>query len=277
MFAIRHRIRATRIGGAAVLLMLSQFGPAQAAVLFDQIDLASTTRASNQYFIGSFETYDIRLIDDFTLAQSASLSRVSIDLFGVTDAGGPRFMGFGRISAWSISIWSSQAAAIANNTVGDIHQSNLSPADVALIGTVPLIPLTGLPAGQSVRVLAELPLVAELTAGTYWLGVTPSMTYDGQLGIGTKGAGNGVQINGRGGFRLPGNVSPRLTNAGFRLEGTLRQATQPNGAVPEPASWAMMIAGFGLVGAAARRRRPARPSYTFVTPDVIRGPAAFSR
>ena len=29
------------------------------------------------------------------------------------------------------------------------------------------------------------------------------------------------------------------------------------GGVPEPASWAMMIAGFGLVGAAARRRRTA--------------------
>ncbi len=29
-----------------------------------------------------------------------------------------------------------------------------------------------------------------------------------------------------------------------------------SGAVPEPASWAMLIAGFGLVGAAARRRRP---------------------
>jgi hypothetical protein len=28
-----------------------------------------------------------------------------------------------------------------------------------------------------------------------------------------------------------------------------------SGAVPEPASWAMLIAGFGLVGAAARRRR----------------------
>ncbi len=27
--------------------------------------------------------------------------------------------------------------------------------------------------------------------------------------------------------------------------------------IPEPASWAMLIAGFGLVGAAARRRRPA--------------------
>ncbi len=29
------------------------------------------------------------------------------------------------------------------------------------------------------------------------------------------------------------------------------------GAIPEPATWAMMIAGFGLVGAAARRRRMA--------------------
>lgn len=29
-------------------------------------------------------------------------------------------------------------------------------------------------------------------------------------------------------------------------------------AIPEPATWAMMIAGFGLVGAAARRRRMAR-------------------
>jgi hypothetical protein len=29
------------------------------------------------------------------------------------------------------------------------------------------------------------------------------------------------------------------------------------GVVPEPASWAMLITGFGLVGAAARRRRAA--------------------
>jgi hypothetical protein len=38
------------------------------------------------------------------------------------------------------------------------------------------------------------------------------------------------------------------------------------GAVPEPASWAMMIAGFGLVGAAARRRSPGRPRDPSVTP-----------
>jgi len=31
-------------------------------------------------------------------------------------------------------------------------------------------------------------------------------------------------------------------------------APPPSGGVPEPASWALMIAGFGLAGAALRRR-----------------------
>lgn len=34
-------------------------------------------------------------------------------------------------------------------------------------------------------------------------------------------------------------------------------------AVPEPASWAMMVAGFGLIGGAARRRRKVSTSVTF--------------
>ena len=38
---------------------------------------------------------------------------------------------------------------------------------------------------------------------------------------------------------------------------TLTITTQATGAVPEPASWAMLIAGFGLTGAAMRRRRTA--------------------
>jgi hypothetical protein len=42
-------------------------------------------------------------------------------------------------------------------------------------------------------------------------------------------------------------------NDGFKL-GALGLSTVP--AVPEPATWAMMIAGFGLVGGAMRRRRP---------------------
>ena len=38
---------------------------------------------------------------------------------------------------------------------------------------------------------------------------------------------------------------------------TLTITTQATGAVPEPANWAMLIAGFGLTGAVMRRRRTA--------------------
>jgi hypothetical protein len=38
---------------------------------------------------------------------------------------------------------------------------------------------------------------------------------------------------------------------------SLRYVVPGEGVIPEPATWAMMIAGFGLVGVAARRRRKA--------------------
>ena len=43
----------------------------------------------------------------------------------------------------------------------------------------------------------------------------------------------------------------------FSIEG-LRVSLTPFQAVPEPASWALMIAGFGLAGSALRRARPRR-------------------
>ncbi len=44
----------------------------------------------------------------------------------------------------------------------------------------------------------------------------------------------------------------------FRIGGIGDSTIDPGGgSVPEPASWAMMMAGFGLVGAAMRRRKPA--------------------
>lgn len=45
-----------------------------------------------------------------------------------------------------------------------------------------------------------------------------------------------------------------VRNDGFSID----NVSFGGGAVPEPASWAMLIAGFGLVGAMARRRRFAR-------------------
>ena len=53
------------------------------------------------------------------------------------------------------------------------------------------------------------------------------------------------------GFTLPDGVF--LTDAFGNTFG----APPSNGGVPEPASWALMIAGFGLTGAMLRRRRRA--------------------
>lgn len=63
-----------------------------------------------------------------------------------------------------------------------------------------------------------------------------------------------VSTNGIGGFSLigdtvEGNVS--IDNVRVNLEGM-------GSAVPEPATWAMMITGFGLAGSALRRRRETR-------------------
>ena len=48
---------------------------------------------------------------------------------------------------------------------------------------------------------------------------------------------------------------PGRNPSGFILSGTATVFDRPQGGVPEPASWAMLIAGFGLTGAAMRRRR----------------------
>ncbi|WP_309644310.1 PEPxxWA-CTERM sorting domain-containing protein [Phenylobacterium sp.] len=64
----------------------------------------------------------------------------------------------------------------------------------------------------------------------------PGHTYDGQI----------LRI------QLKRDISPGAGGVTFGVGGT---ATFLASAVPEPATWAMMIAGFGLAGAAIRRRR----------------------
>ena len=75
----------------------------------------------------------------------------------------------------------------------------------------------------------------------------------GQIGnTGTVEFGSTFELPfGRDAFVLPEGVT---ANAGDWLRNN-RRVGGPS-AVPEPASWAMMIAGFGLAGTAARRRKP---------------------
>lgn len=61
-------------------------------------------------------------------------------------------------------------------------------------------------------------------------------------------------------FTAAGNVGWQPKIEFYELDSEFSQAISQSGvqelaAVPEPASWAMLIAGFGLVGASMRRRR----------------------
>lgn len=100
-------------------------------------------------------------------------------------------------------------------------------------------------------------------AGTYVTTGLTGMTYQ-SLGLPLDNA----QMLG---FDISGNTGRGYFNFGSDLYGINLATGAPTllgnigagslvglaaGAVPEPQSWAMMIAGFGLVGAAMRRRRP---------------------
>jgi hypothetical protein len=78
----------------------------------------------------------------------------------------------------------------------------------------------------------------------------------GSLSI-SAGFSNGLSLSGSNWVRElinPAGNANLDTNQLYRL-----QLTATSGGVPEPASWALMIAGFGMVGGALRRRalRPA--------------------
>jgi len=53
-----------------------------------------------------------------------------------------------------------------------------------------------------------------------------------------------------------GNLEGAATGpTGFEIHATLTYDLAPDSVVPEPASWALMIGGFGIAGAGLRRRR----------------------
>lgn len=85
----------------------------------------------------------------------------------------------------------------------------------------------------------------------------PSMTYFVEMY-----AGAGVQAAVFDGATAYATVDPTFTILGdfalnYRVVGVPGQPTTPGGGgvVPEPATWAMMVAGFGLLGASLRRNR----------------------
>ena len=69
------------------------------------------------------------------------------------------------------------------------------------------------------------------------------------------GSQNFLQIQFRQGTATTDNELRALPAQSMRVSGLSFSIVPIDAAVPEPSSWAMLIAGFGLVGATARRRR----------------------
>ena len=88
--------------------------------------------------------------------------------------------------------------------------------------------------------LAQMPLEGEMQAGSDML-ICPSTWFSDHDGF----------CN----FHLPTSNFELPRMASFEKTSDLPSGMSVSPSVPEPATWAMLIAGFGAVGFAARRRR----------------------
>lgn len=88
-----------------------------------------------------------------------------------------------------------------------------------------------------------------LNPGAYWIGMS------GSSDLGQISYSNGGQVDPPYQHRLEGEAlagTPEVYDLPFQVFGTLLLPFNP---VPEPDTWALMIAGFGLAGAGLRRAR----------------------
>jgi hypothetical protein len=216
---------------AAIFALLTLATPVSAAVLLDQLS-PPLDGIPSQRSGPLFVNFDSGVVDDFTLTQDASLTSVSALILEGNAA---------AVSNWNVEIYSGLTAA-ATSLTGDVASVSIAPLSAVI---------DAFPGFDRVT----LPVAINLAAGTYWLAVIGDLEIDrfGQLFVGISGGGNAYLTNPGGGFGYTGNLESWGRNATYRIEGNLIGAV-----VPEPASWAMLIAGFGLVGATLRRRRMAK-------------------
>ena len=97
--------------------------------------------------------------------------------------------------------------------------------------------------------------------GTYWLELQNAVTNDGGLAYWDQTVG----------------ASQNWNNQGRHLLGNTFEILNTDASVPEPASWAMMLIGFGGLGAAMRARRKAVAAAMGFTDPRRRPPAPTAR
>jgi hypothetical protein len=94
------------------------------------------------------------------------------------------------------------------------------------------------------------PETGQAVTYTNWAGGEPNNCCGGE---------NYIQFNLQG-LGTWNDLQGQPTQSGF-IDGYFVEYSKLTGGVPEPATWAMMIGGFGLAGAAMRRRKSVRVTY----------------
>lgn len=211
-----------------VTLVVAAAGSTASAQIWDQLNNPIENAAfASQIFEPANAAFNIAAIDDFTVGSAATLGSVDFSML--------YFNGPGPVTSWNIAIYSSPAAAVAGNLVGDVAN------------------FAGLPGGQAASpapqfVHLNVP-ATNLNPGTYWIGIIGVMDFGvgGQVGMQGRSVvtGSGAhQINPGGGFGQ-GPDFPIL-NGGAPVDYLFRL-----NAVPAPGSLALL----GIGGIAAFRRR----------------------
>jgi hypothetical protein len=112
--------------------------------------------------------------------------------------------------------------------------------------------------GQEVQFSFTLPIPLDLQAGHYFFVPQVQVTGGNFLWLSAPGASFPQNSTDLQSWIRNENLAPDWLRIGTDIvgQGRYNAAFSLNGnAVPEPATWAMMIAGFGAVGLASRRRR----------------------
>lgn len=120
----------------------------------------------------------------------------------------------------------------------------------ALLTTFVMPALAG---ADSVRTLAPVSAVSLMPGETYYLlmGALGTGTFGWSYAEGNASTGPGAFAN----YEYSTDQGASWANFGADNPYLMEIEVRPSVAVPEPATWLMLIAGFGAVGGAMRRRR----------------------
>lgn len=155
-----------------------------------------------------------------------------------------------RITGLEAGLWIYETGRVnltVFNAATGLPQTSAPLIDVALA----LSPLDNNKTYPNVDWQGATGLNTVLAAGDYWFAVLPSAGSTIFAGLGRLPASPlpGVHLD------LPDVTGWRYQLSSYKFDVRISGEALGAGAIPEPASWAMLIAGFGLTGAAARRRR----------------------